>query len=327
MIDIRDLPNENPLLSVIIPVFNVEDYLREALDSVLNQSYKNVEFIVINDGSTDSSGKILQEYQAKDDRIRVFEQENAGLSATRNRGLKEAKGELIYFFDSDDVLIDGTFEKVIRRMIKTNSQLIFFGLSLINKQGDPIRSYAPKKRWDIDVPIKGKDFLHQMISSNKYGAVVQKYLIQKSFLAEYNLSFEENYIHEDESFTLEALCLADRITSFSETMIKKRLRQNSIMSTQKGIKNVEGWAKAIERVLEFMKKNDIDPKTKETALIRLRQVAHTAIRTYKSLKSPQKPIYHYLSKQSQHELGFLVRVHIKSPFLYRVIKFINRKIR
>lgn len=326
MNNIGDTPDKNPLLSVIIPVYNVEDYLKEALDSVLNQSYKNVEFIVINDGSTDSSGEILREYQAKDDRIRAFEQKNAGLSATRNRGIHEAKGELIYFFDSDDILVDGTFEKVIPRMINMDSQLVFFGLSLINKQGDPIRSYKPKKRWNIDTPVKGKDFLYRMISSNKYGAVVQKYVIQKKFLAEHNLSFEENYIHEDESFTLEALCLADRITSFSETMIKKRLRQNSIMSTKKGIKNVEGWARAIERVLEFMKKNNIDPKTKETALIRLRQVAHTAIRTYKSLKSPQKPIYHYLSKQSQHELGFLVRIHAKSPFLYRVIKFINRKI-
>ncbi len=326
MSEIGFFSKKEPLLSVVIPVYNVEEYLREALDSVRNQSYKNVEFIAINDGSTDSSVEILKEYQSKDDRFRIFEQENVGLSATRNRGLEEANGEIVYFFDSDDILVEGTFEKVIRRMVETNSQLIMFGLILIDKNGNELPRSTLKKRWEIESPITGKAFLQQIIPANRYGAVVQKYFIQKSLLTKNNLTFEENYIHEDESFTLEALLSAERITSFSEIMIKKRLRQNSIMSTGKGIKNVEGWARAVERVIEFMKRNDMDPKTKETVLIRLRQVAHTALRTYHGLRRPEKKIDHYLSKKTLEELGFLVKVHSKSPFLYRVLKYINRKI-
>lgn len=321
-----DSTEKKPLLSVIIPVYNVKDYLREALDSVRNQSYKNVEFIVIDDGSTDSSGDIVDEYKSKDDRFLVYHQENAGLSTTRNRGMKRAQGDIIYFFDSDDVLVEGTFEKVIGRMQETDSQLVFFGLVLIDKDGNKARGYTQKKRSEVGKPIAGKDFLHQMITSNMYGAVVQKYFIRKSFLDKNNLNFEDNQIHEDESFTLEALCLADRITSFSETMIEKRLRQHSIMSTEKGIKNVEGWARAIERVLDFIKRNNIDTETREAVLIRLRQIAHTAIRTFKNLDHSQKPLDHYLSKEIQRELGMLVSTHARSTFLYRVLRFLDRKI-
>lgn len=325
MNEIKKIADKQPLLSVIIPVYNVEDYLIEALDSVINQSYKNVEFIAINDGSTDSSGEILQEYQSKTDRFRILEQENKGLSATRNRGFYEANGDIIYFFDSDDILVEGTFQKVIDRMLETKSQVVMFGLALINKNGDQIQGFLSEKRREIEQPITGKEFIYQVIPTNRYGAVVQKYFIQRSFLDKYNLTFEENYIHEDESFTLEALILADRITSFSEVMIKKRLRENSIMSTKKGIKNVEGWAKAINRVLHFLDQKSIDLKTRKVALTRLQQVAHTAIRTYHDLEPSMKPIDYYLSKEAQKELGFLVRVHTKSPFLYRVLKYLNRK--
>jgi glycosyltransferase involved in cell wall biosynthesis len=322
----KDLLEKEPLLSVIIPVYNVEDYLREALDSVRNQSYKNVEFIVIDDGSTDSSGEILDEYQSNDDRFRVCHQENSGLSATRNRGLNEARGDIIYFFDSDDILIEGTFEKVIRLMMNTESQIVLFGIVLINKDGKKISDSLSNKRNEIKTPITGRDFIQKTIPTNRYGAVVQKYFIQKSFLIENNLTFEKGYIHEDESFTLEVLCLADRLTFLSEPMIKKRVRDNSIMSSKKGIKNVAGWAKAIERVLHFLEREEIDPKTRKFVLIRLRQLAHTAIRTLNSLDQPKEQVDHYLPVEAQNKLGLLVKTHARSPFLYRVFKYVNRKI-
>lgn len=326
MSNVDNLSSQEPLLSVIIPVYNVEDYLREALNSVRNQSYRNVEFIAIDDGSTDSSGEILDEYAEKDNRFRVYHQENAGLSATRNRGLQESNGEIIYFFDSDDILAEGTFEKVIRRIVNTNSQLVLFGLTLIIGDGKILKRSRKKKGFEIETPITGREYIHQTIPEGRYGAVVQKYFIQRSFLTENNLVFEEGYIHEDESFTLEVLCLADRLTCFSEKMIKKRLRKNSIMSTAKGVKNIEGWTRAIVRLLSFMKETKVNPKTRETVLIRLRQVAHTAIRTLNNLDLPNQSIDRFLSKENIKELGFLVRVHATSPFLYRALKFINRKL-
>ena len=91
-------------VSVIIPVYNVEQYLKECLDSVINQTLKDIEIICINDGSTDGSLKILEKYESLDDRIVVFSQENSGLSATRNKGMQLSSGEYVYFMDSDDYL-------------------------------------------------------------------------------------------------------------------------------------------------------------------------------------------------------------------------------
>lgn len=92
----------NPLVSVIIPVYNVEKYLRRCLNSVIDQEYKNIEIILVNDGSTDNSLEMAISYKEKDKRIKVFSQENQGLSAARNTGLDKSQGEYIIFIDSDD---------------------------------------------------------------------------------------------------------------------------------------------------------------------------------------------------------------------------------
>ena len=95
---------ENQLISIIVPVYNVEEYLKQCLDSILEQTFSNYEVILVNDGSTDSSGLICQEYAEKDARIRYFEKENGGLSDARNHGIEQAQGEYLTFVDSDDFL-------------------------------------------------------------------------------------------------------------------------------------------------------------------------------------------------------------------------------
>ena len=91
-------------ISVIIPVYNVDEFLSECLESVINQTYNNIEIILIDDGSTDESGKICDKYGAKDKRIKVIHQENMGVSSTRNRGIDLSSGEYLTFVDSDDIL-------------------------------------------------------------------------------------------------------------------------------------------------------------------------------------------------------------------------------
>ena len=106
------------LLSVIIPVYNVEPYLEQCLDSVINQTYKNLEIICINDGSTDNSLKILEKYQKKDNRIKLINQKNKGLSEARNAGLDVAKGEYIAFVDSDDYLELNAYEEAMNVVLQ-----------------------------------------------------------------------------------------------------------------------------------------------------------------------------------------------------------------
>ena len=101
-----------PLITVIVPVYNVEKYLRRCLDSIIGQTYQNLEILCIDDGSIDNSGVICEQYAARDARIKVIHQENQGLSTARNRGLDAAEGEYIAFVDSDDYILEDMFERL-----------------------------------------------------------------------------------------------------------------------------------------------------------------------------------------------------------------------
>ena len=106
----------NKLISVIVPVYNVEEYLEECLDSIQCQTYKNIEVILVNAGSTDMSKDICEKYCEEDNRFKLFCQQNKGLSATRNRGMSESKGEFITFVDSDDVLKEDMLEQLMKQV-------------------------------------------------------------------------------------------------------------------------------------------------------------------------------------------------------------------
>ena len=115
-----------PKYSIVIPVYNVEKYLHQCLNSVINQTYKNLEIICINDGSKDNSLIILNEYLQKDNRIVIVNQKNSGVSSARNKGIRLSTGDFISFIDSDDYLDLNVYEKCVQRIISDNSDIIIF---------------------------------------------------------------------------------------------------------------------------------------------------------------------------------------------------------
>ena len=129
--------NVQPLISVIIPVYGVEKYISQCLESVINQTYKNIEVIVINDGTKDNSASIAKEYSKQDFRVKVYDFENSGLSAARNRGVSLAKGDYIAFLDSDDYVAPNMYEELINNALKTDADIV---LSLIHIS-EPTRPY------------------------------------------------------------------------------------------------------------------------------------------------------------------------------------------
>ena len=136
---------ENPLVSVIIPVYNVEKYLEECVNSVINQTYKNIEVILVDDGSTDSSGDICDEYVMFDSRISVLHKANGGLSSARNAGMKKASGEWIYFLDSDDFLELDMLSHLVNLATRKQADIVFFDACSFTDDGTDIRqSYIVK---------------------------------------------------------------------------------------------------------------------------------------------------------------------------------------
>ena len=120
-----------PKISVIIPVFNTDKYLGQCIESIINQTFKDIEIVCINDGSTDNSLKILEEYAQKDNRVRVISQENQGVSIARNRGIVEARGEYLIFVDSDDFLCNECLEEAIENICTYDADILCFGLNRV----------------------------------------------------------------------------------------------------------------------------------------------------------------------------------------------------
>ena len=131
---------DSPLVSVIIPVYNVEKYLHQCLDSVLNQSYKNLEIILVDDGSTDRCGEICDLYAHRDPRIKVFHQENKGLSRARNTGLSQVCGKYITFIDSDDWLKTDAIEIMYTNLIKFGAKICGVGFYQVYENGRLIKN-------------------------------------------------------------------------------------------------------------------------------------------------------------------------------------------
>ena len=130
-----------PLISVLVPVYNVEKTLARLVESIFNQSFKEFEIIFVNDGSTDNSGALCDEYASRYDNIKVIHKENEGLGPTRNVGIREASGKYIYHCDSDDWIKEDLLEKAYRRLEETNADMVVFGYEIFTENNGEIVSY------------------------------------------------------------------------------------------------------------------------------------------------------------------------------------------
>lgn len=148
--------NNKPLVSVIVPVYNTEKYLRKCVDSILNQTYKNLEVILVNDGSQDNSGIICDEYAQSDKRVKVIHKENSGPAYARNTGIKVATGDYIAFVDSDDWLDKTMYEDIVSK-VEEDADAIIFNLKYVNERNEII-SESPKIQ-EGEIPISDDSFM------------------------------------------------------------------------------------------------------------------------------------------------------------------------
>ena len=140
--------NNIPKISIIVPIYNIEKYISKCIDSVLSQTYKDWELILVDDGCTDNSGKICDEYAQKDSRIKVIHKENEGVTATRHRGVKEAKGEFLFFIDGDDYITENALELFTNKQQENDADLVRGDFVLCNEKVDIIPSKI--KNFDFD---------------------------------------------------------------------------------------------------------------------------------------------------------------------------------
>jgi len=228
-------------LSIIVPIYNVEAYLRKCVDSLLHQDYDNYEIILVDDGSTDNSGKLADELasQIGDSRftigdfkpeIRVIHQENRGLSGARNTGIKEAKGEYVCFVDSDDYWEENVMAELMAQIKRDKLDVLRFDYRNINEQYQEIwPNKSPKKYNDFSEQVCGGDeFLNNRLGFNCYAPL---FIVRKNILIPHNNDtclFTEGIYFEDTDWTPRMLMRASRVASSSRIVYNYLWRVGSI---------------------------------------------------------------------------------------------------
>lgn len=243
---------ETPIkVSVIIPVYNTELYLREAIDSIVNQTLKEIEIIIVNDGSTDNSGQIIAEYAKRDSRIKVITQENQGQAIARNEALKIAYGEYIYFMDSDDILDVEALAICSEKCDAENLDFVIFNAKSFGEENIPVWFDYQITQYIPDKVQQGADILNNLLDLRRYRCSVCLLLIKKEYIEKYDFKFHPKIIHEDELFGTQLYLFARRVSKIDKTFFNRRLRPNSTMSNSFSMKNVEGYKVVLKEIMAF----------------------------------------------------------------------------
>jgi len=227
---------KSSLISVIIPIYNVESYIRECIDSVINQTYKNLEIILVNDGSSDNSPQICDDYSKKDSRIIVIHKKyNSGPSDTRNAGLKISKGEYIYFLDSDDYIVKDAIESLLSEAQYYSADIVFFDARIIGNTNNP--NYPPNtylRKGLYSNPLKGLYMLEKLLENSDYRPSVPLLFIRRNILIENEIKFYSGILYEDELFTFKLFLISTIVVYLQKPLYYRRIRDNSIMTRKIG---------------------------------------------------------------------------------------------
>ena len=288
--------------SIVIPVYNVEKYLNECVDSILSQSFKDFELILVDDGAKDSSGKICDEYAEKDNRVKVIHKENGGLSDARNVGTAQASGEYIVYVDSDDYIDGDDFlEKIYEKA----------------QNGADIICYKFRKYYEITGEIAQCDYafpnidnyegianrIEYLVKTNSFYCSAWSKSIRRELLVDNNLWFEKGLLGEDQEWYYHVLLKAKSIEGIDRAFVVYRQRANSITSSWK-IKNLTDCIYVIGKWDKGIKEADIDDSYKKALYNSLAKLYCNLLIGYTNFKCKEKKQYYQQLKALSHLLQY-----------------------
>lgn len=221
-------------VSVVIPVYNVEDYLSDCLNSIVNQTLNDIEIICINDGSTDDSLTILEEYAGNDNRIQVYSQENGGHAKATNRGIKYARGDYLFLMDSDDILELNALELTYNEAVKNDVDFVVFKAINYDDSEDEYYETLSYSMDEIAQRVGNEVFCYEDIQDLVFTMSVTPWskLYNRVFIEKYSIEFPEGLIFDDNVFFWEVLFNAKRIVFLNEFLFVRRFYSTS--STNNG---------------------------------------------------------------------------------------------
>ena len=287
-------------VSIIVPIYNTSKYLKQCITSITNQTYKNIEIILINDGSTDDSNKICDNFKKNDIRIKVLHQKNKGLSYTRNKGIELSTGQYITFIDSDDYVESTYIEKLVKKIKESDADIVqcdfkYVGECNTLKRKRNIVSFS---KFTGHKKIK-QLLLNDIVETMAWGKIYKKELFD-------NIKYPEKKYYEDLYTTYKLIDKAKNIVVINEQLYMYRITDNSITNKIFNIKQLDLIHASIER------KNFIENNYKELTKYARGSICHNACKCLEKIFNSDKEL-----KDLKEELSF-IKKNIKSnviPFI------------
>ena len=317
-------------VSVIIPVYNTELYLRECIGSIINQTLREIEIICIDDGSTDGCLTILNDYGSTDDRIRVVTQENKGLSAVRNAGIDIASGKYTYFIDSDDMLKADALKELYELAEKESLDVVYFDSSIIYESEEiPAQKRIPEtfyiRKHDYSKVTNGADMFTAMMERDEFRCSACLQFIKAEYMKTHSLRFREGILHEDELFTFLCMIQANRVIHINKPFYIRRMRFDSIMTNKRGFQNFYGLLVCFIHMTSFSIQCEYPKKVQEQVNKRLEAVRNNAISVYIENGKPESWLDRLSITEQYFGRFFILQVE-DSDSLRRQIEELDRKI-
>lgn len=263
------MEKEKVKVSVIIPVYNVEAYIEECVTSVRNQTLREMEIICVNDGTPDNSMEIVRRMAEKDDRIVILEKENGGLSTARNAGLARARGEYVYFLDSDDYLLPEALKVLYDAAAEQELDNIYFGADTIYESPEIKRKYHRRfegyyhRKHSYRGVYNGQQLLQELVKNGEYRTSACLQMPRREFLLQQEIRFLEGILHEDNLFAMQSLLCAEKAMVLRENFYVRRVREGSIMTGEKRVESSWGYYRCMKEMVCFLAEKAYSAETME----------------------------------------------------------------
>lgn len=301
----------HPKVSVIIPVYNTEDYLEECIGSLQRQTLQDIEIICVNDGSSDASPEILRRLADEDERIVILEQNNCGQSAARNTGVSAAQGEYLYFIDSDDWLEEHALEKLFAVSRENALDVLFFEGDVIYESRE-LRENSPMPRDNYRCRHEYPGLytgVGMLLAKDRYGEYRVSpcmQMIRRAFYEENALRFHEGIYYEDNLFVFEELLAASRVMHMREALYMRRIAADSTTSGGVRFEHPYGYYTCFRLMSERLKTFSCEEETKAGLYAVVLRVLGNAVTQYKNCSPSERERYLSLTESERYDFYTVV---------------------
>lgn len=275
----KPITDDSVLLSIVIPAYNVEEYISECLESVIGQDIDNYEIICVEDHSEDGTAEIITQYMQEYPFIRMYQKDQRGLGGCRNLGVSKARGKYIQFLDSDDVLMPDTLGMLTRHMEDGQLDAVFYSFENFLHQGSTIddeklrlNQRYHKGDYDSDATLSGIELLNEFYSNDDYVIAAWNCMIRKSYLIDNDLTFNPVIYYEDWPFYMEMLLKAEKVRCLNDVCIRRRIRDNAITQNTGSVFHIYSKIVSVKEMYQIVLKNQPVWADSDEAVARAMQI-------------------------------------------------------